>query len=333
MGLVRRAGSPCRRRHRRPSASSDGRTTRLPPMSEDEFVDAVTEGQTLAPLYFAFAANRNKQAHDVLPEDEPPRSALALTEVLAEQRRGAVVLDSRDPAVFAQGHLVGSYNVGSGRPVRRVRRRRADAEQPIVLVCDPAPTRGPQSAGPHRLRQGGWLSRSIRCRRSSRIQIGSPPRHGSPRASSTSGSAPSRVAGGRCSRPRRGGRPARSAAPAKFPCRGFSTGLPSSTRRADGGVLRQRVSIDDRRVGDAGLGVPGRVRPHRRVRSVGAIRPACELRRRQRETGRFRHVTRYAFLIDQDTCIGCHACTVACKAEHEVPLGVNRTWVKYIEQR
>jgi len=43
-------------------------------------------------------------------------------------------------------------------------------------------------------------------------------------------------------------------------------------------------------------------------------------------------LTRYAFLIDQDTCIGCHACTVACKAEHDVPLGVNRTWVKYIEK-
>lgn len=43
-------------------------------------------------------------------------------------------------------------------------------------------------------------------------------------------------------------------------------------------------------------------------------------------------MTRYAFLIDQDTCIGCHACTVACKAEHGVPLGVNRTWVKYIER-
>lgn len=43
-------------------------------------------------------------------------------------------------------------------------------------------------------------------------------------------------------------------------------------------------------------------------------------------------MTRYAFLIDQDTCIGCHACTVACKSEHDVPLGVNRTWVKYIEK-
>jgi Fe-S-cluster-containing dehydrogenase component/formate-dependent nitrite reductase membrane component NrfD len=41
---------------------------------------------------------------------------------------------------------------------------------------------------------------------------------------------------------------------------------------------------------------------------------------------------RYGFVIDQTTCIGCHACTVACKTEHQVPLGVNRTWVKYVEQ-
>ncbi|MDH5753414.1 MAG: 4Fe-4S dicluster domain-containing protein, partial [Deltaproteobacteria bacterium] len=38
------------------------------------------------------------------------------------------------------------------------------------------------------------------------------------------------------------------------------------------------------------------------------------------------------FVIDNRKCIGCHACTVACKAEHSVALGVNRTWVKYIEK-
>ncbi len=42
-------------------------------------------------------------------------------------------------------------------------------------------------------------------------------------------------------------------------------------------------------------------------------------------------MTRLGFLLDSESCIGCHACTVACKAEHDVPLGVNRTWVKYIE--
>jgi Fe-S-cluster-containing dehydrogenase component/formate-dependent nitrite reductase membrane component NrfD len=41
---------------------------------------------------------------------------------------------------------------------------------------------------------------------------------------------------------------------------------------------------------------------------------------------------RYGFLIDHNRCIGCHACTVACKEEHDVPLGVYRTWVKYIEK-
>jgi Fe-S-cluster-containing dehydrogenase component/formate-dependent nitrite reductase membrane component NrfD len=40
---------------------------------------------------------------------------------------------------------------------------------------------------------------------------------------------------------------------------------------------------------------------------------------------------RYGFIIDQDRCIGCHACTVACKEEHQVPIGVFRTWVKYVE--
>ena len=37
-------------------------------------------------------------------------------------------------------------------------------------------------------------------------------------------------------------------------------------------------------------------------------------------------------LIDHDRCIGCHACSVACKAENDVPLGVFRTWVKTVEK-
>lgn len=40
---------------------------------------------------------------------------------------------------------------------------------------------------------------------------------------------------------------------------------------------------------------------------------------------------RYGFVIDHERCIGCHACTLACKEEHQVPIGVFRTWVKYIE--
>lgn len=41
---------------------------------------------------------------------------------------------------------------------------------------------------------------------------------------------------------------------------------------------------------------------------------------------------RFGFVIDQRKCIGCHACTVACKEENQVPLGAFRTWVKYVER-
>jgi Fe-S-cluster-containing dehydrogenase component len=36
-------------------------------------------------------------------------------------------------------------------------------------------------------------------------------------------------------------------------------------------------------------------------------------------------------VIDHTRCIGCHACSTACKSENQVPLGVNRTYVKYVD--
>lgn len=41
---------------------------------------------------------------------------------------------------------------------------------------------------------------------------------------------------------------------------------------------------------------------------------------------------KFGFVIDNRKCIGCHACTTACKSEHQVPVGVNRTWVKQVEK-
>jgi Fe-S-cluster-containing dehydrogenase component/formate-dependent nitrite reductase membrane component NrfD len=40
---------------------------------------------------------------------------------------------------------------------------------------------------------------------------------------------------------------------------------------------------------------------------------------------------RWGKVIDHARCIGCHACSTACKSENRVPLSVNRTYVKYVD--
>ena len=84
------AGSACGKNLSTDTVSTIGEQRRtnyaLAPMSEDEFVEAVTQGQTVAPLYFAFAANRNREVHELL-DDEAPVTSLTIDEVLAHQQR------------------------------------------------------------------------------------------------------------------------------------------------------------------------------------------------------------------------------------------------------
>jgi len=42
-------------------------------------------------------------------------------------------------------------------------------------------------------------------------------------------------------------------------------------------------------------------------------------------------VVQWAKVIDHTRCIGCHACTTACKSENVVPIGVTRTYVKHVD--
>jgi rhodanese-related sulfurtransferase len=80
-------------------------------MTDDEFVDVVTEGQGVAPLYFAFAADANRREHPLLDDQAPP-PVLSVDEALAAAAAGSVLLDTRAPESFASGHLRGSVNVG-----------------------------------------------------------------------------------------------------------------------------------------------------------------------------------------------------------------------------
>ena len=40
---------------------------------------------------------------------------------------------------------------------------------------------------------------------------------------------------------------------------------------------------------------------------------------------------KWAKVVDQTRCIGCHACSTACKSENDVPLSVHRTYVKNVD--
>lgn len=83
----------------------------LRPMSDDQFVDVVTEGQSVAPLYFAFAADANRRERELLDDHEPP-TVLTIDDAVALGHEGGVLLDTRSPESFASGHVVGSVNVG-----------------------------------------------------------------------------------------------------------------------------------------------------------------------------------------------------------------------------
>jgi rhodanese-related sulfurtransferase len=133
------AGSSCGKQLSSETSSTLGAQKRLnyalQPMSEDEFVATVTEGQPQRPQYFEFDAQRNRELRPLLDEAPPP--ALALDEVLARQRDGAVLLDAREPADFAAGHLRRAVNVGLQGRFAEWAGDVLSPHRDIVLVGDP----------------------------------------------------------------------------------------------------------------------------------------------------------------------------------------------------
>ena len=134
------AGSACGKNLSTETVSTIGEQRRtnyaLAPMTEDEFVEVVTQGQSVAPLYFPFAANRNREVRELLA-DEATVPSLSMAETLAHQRDGAVVIDAREDMAFAAGHLRGSVNVGLGGRFAEYTGEVMTPQTPIVLITPP----------------------------------------------------------------------------------------------------------------------------------------------------------------------------------------------------
>jgi glyoxylase-like metal-dependent hydrolase (beta-lactamase superfamily II) len=134
------AGSSCGKHISTETSSTIGEQRRsnyaLQSPDEDAFVATLTEGQPAQPGYFQFDARRNRELRPLLDADEPP--ALSLEDVLERWRAGAVLLDSREPADFAAGHLRGAVNVGLQGRFAEWAGDVIDPAAEIILVGDPS---------------------------------------------------------------------------------------------------------------------------------------------------------------------------------------------------
>jgi len=110
----------------------------LQPMSKDEFIRLVTADQPEAPAYFTYDAILNTREHATLDRNlEQVLRPIDLDELLQLGDRGAQILDVRDPAEYAKGHLAGSINIGLGGQYATWAGTVLDRAKPILIIAEP----------------------------------------------------------------------------------------------------------------------------------------------------------------------------------------------------
>lgn len=136
------AGSLCGKQLSSDTVSSLGDQRRLnyalQPMSKEQFISLVTADQPDAPAYFTYDAILNTREHVTLDRNlEEVLHPMELDEVIRTGQAGAQILDVRDAAEYAKGHLAGSINVGLGGQFATWAGTVLDRVRPIVIIAEP----------------------------------------------------------------------------------------------------------------------------------------------------------------------------------------------------
>jgi rhodanese-related sulfurtransferase/glyoxylase-like metal-dependent hydrolase (beta-lactamase superfamily II) len=136
------AGSLCGKRLSSDAVSTLGDQRRfnyaLKPMSKDEFIRLVTADQPDAPPYFTYDAILNTRERATLDKKlEEVLKPVELDDVLNLGAEGAQILDVRDSAEYAKGHLADSINIGLGGQYATWAGTVLDRAKPIVIVAEP----------------------------------------------------------------------------------------------------------------------------------------------------------------------------------------------------
>ncbi|UFH55080.1 rhodanese-like domain-containing protein [Spirosoma sp. KNUC1025] len=135
------AGSACGKNMSKETTDTLGNQKRfnyaLRAKSKEEFVEKVLDGLTTAPAYFAENARLNKEGYESI-DRVLQRGSHALSPdafEVAVNETGALVLDVRNAAEFAQGFVPNSINIGlNGQFAPWVGALIPDLTQPIALV-------------------------------------------------------------------------------------------------------------------------------------------------------------------------------------------------------
>jgi hydroxyacylglutathione hydrolase len=107
-------------------------------MSKEEFIRLVTADQPDAPPYFTYDAILNTREHATLDKNlEQVLHPVDLAEVLRMGDAGAQILDVRDAAEYANGHLAGSINIGLSGQFATWAGTLLDRAKPIAIIAEP----------------------------------------------------------------------------------------------------------------------------------------------------------------------------------------------------
>lgn len=136
------AGSLCGKNLSSDTVSSMGDQRRLnyalQPMTKQEFISLVAADQPEAPAYFTYDAILNTRERVTLDENlERVLRPIDLAEVVRMGDEGCQILDVRDPAEYAKGHLAGSINIGLSGQYATWAGTLLDRTKPIVIIAEP----------------------------------------------------------------------------------------------------------------------------------------------------------------------------------------------------
>lgn len=136
------AGSLCGKNISSDTVSTLGRQKlfnyALQPMSKEEFIRLVSIDQPDAPAYFTYDALLNTRERSTL--DDALKLALKpieLPDLVAMDKAEVQILDVRDAADYAIGHMAGSINIGLSGQYATWAGTLLDAARPIVIIAEP----------------------------------------------------------------------------------------------------------------------------------------------------------------------------------------------------